>query len=128
MTIAIQSLVYTALAGYAGVSALVAARVFPDIAPQDTVKPYVVWQEVALTQASDLSGSAESSGLNNYLVQVTSWSRKATEARDLDYQVRLAMIAGAGFKSVHRDSRAMGYEADTKLFGSQSDFSLWVKS
>ena len=126
--IALQSLLYAALAGYAGVNALTGSRVYADIAPQDALRPFVVWNEVSLVQASDLSGSTETNGLNNYLVQVTSWSRTATQARELDYQIRLAMNAGAGFESVHRDTRSLGYEPDTKLYGHQSDFSIWIKT
>jgi hypothetical protein len=124
----IQQKIYEALAGFAALSALVGTRVYPDIAPQDVARPFVVWQEISLQQMNDMSGSAESSGLSNYHIQVTSWAAKATDARDLDKQVRLAMIAASAFKSLLNDSRAMPYESDTKLFGTQSDFSVWLKT
>lgn len=133
MTVAaIQSAVYNALAGHAGLSALIGARVFPDVAPQNTAKPYCVWSEVSLVQANNMGGSVESGGLDNYRISVTSWAtasdRGATKARETDGQVRLAMIAATGFKSLLVDSRAMGYEEDTKLHGVQSDFSIWLKN
>jgi hypothetical protein len=124
----IQTLMYSSLAGYAGLAALAGARVYPDIAPQNCLKPYAVWQEIALTPTADLSGTAESNSLNNHLVQVSCWASTAKEARDLDAQVRLAMNAATGFKSLLRDSRSAGYEQDTKSFGIQSDFSVWLKT
>lgn len=129
----IQRLIFESLGGFAGLSALVGARIYPDLAPSGVARPYVVWQEIALTQANDIGGSAETSGLSNYLIQITSWAegsgaRGATVAREVDTQVRLAMIAATGFKSLLRDARALGYEQDTKLFGNQTDFSVWVKT
>lgn len=129
----IQRLMFETLGGYAGVADLVGARVYPDVAPQGVARPFLVWQEVTLQQANDMSGSVQSGGLDNYLIQVTSWAegsgeRGATKARELDAQGRLAMIAATGFKSLMRDSRSLGYEQDTKLYGHQTDYSVWLKT
>lgn len=121
---------FSALSGYAGVSALVGSRCYPDVAPQDVARPFVVWQEISLIPTMDMNGTAESNSLNNYRIQVTSWATKATSARDLDAQVRLAMnaVAASVFKALLTDSRSLGFEPDTKLFGIQSDFSVWLKT
>lgn len=133
MTVAaIQSAVYATLAGHAGLAALVAARIYPDVAPQGTVTPYAVWQEISVVPMNDMAGSVETGGLMNYRIQVTSWAkgsdRGATKAREVDGQVKLAMIAATGFKSLLIDSRALPFEADTKLHGFQSDFSVWLRT
>lgn len=125
----IQRLIFEALSGHAQLAELVGSRVYPDVAPQDIGRvPYVVWQEISETQANDLNGSAETGGLNNYRVQITSWAGKGTLAREVDAKVRLAMIAASGFKSLLQDSRAMPYEPETKQHGKQSDFSVWLKT
>ena len=124
----IQSAVFAALGGYAGLSARIGARIYPDIAPQGVATPFAVWQEVSLVQANSMAGSAETSGLSNYTIQVTCWAKTGTLAREVDQEVRNAMIAASGFKSLLRDNRALGYEADTKLHGIQSDFSVWLKT
>lgn len=126
--ISIQPLIYTALAGNAALGTYVGTRVYPDLAPQDVVRPFLVWQDISMQQMNDLSGSSETNGLNNYLIQVTTWSKTRTQARDVDSAVRTAMAAGAGFKSVMTGARSMSYEPDTKLFGMQSDFSVWLKT
>lgn len=126
--IALQQKVYETLGGFAGLSAAVGARIYPDIAPQGVARPFVVWQEIFTDPMNNLGGSVESSGLTNFLIQVTSWATTATLARDVDLQARLAMIAATQFKSLLRDSRSLGFEMDTKLFGIQSDFSVWLKS
>lgn len=119
---------YETLGQFAGLSALVGTRIFPDEAPQGASRPYVVWGEVSLVQASDLNGSAESGGLNNYRIDVTCYAVKAIDAREVDHQVRLAMEAATQFKSLLMDARSLEFEADTKLFSMQSDFSVWLKT
>lgn len=124
----IQSEIFSALGQYAGLSALVATRIYPDQAPQGVAKPYVVWQEITDLEVNDMSGSAETGGLHNYRIQVTFWDVNATKSREGGKQVRLAMIDATGFKSLHIDSRAMPFEPETKLYGMQSDFSVWLRT
>lgn len=130
--VVIQQHMFNTLAGYAGVANLVGSRVYPDNADQGVAKPYLVWQEVSLLKVgNDLGGSVESSGLDNYRIQVTAWAngiKGASDARALDYQVRLAMIAATAFKSLHIDSRALPFEPETKMYGFQSDFSVWLNT
>lgn len=125
---ALQSAVYAALAGHAGVGGLVGARVYPDVAPQGAAVPYVVWQEISNVQVNDLGGSYETSGKHQVRVQVTFWDRNGTKSREGGKQARLAMIAASGFKSTCVDQRALPYEEDTKLHGDQSDFSVWIST
>lgn len=128
----IQTAIFTTLGQYGGLSALVGARIYPDVAPQEATSPRVVWQEISEVQPMDLNGTAETSSLKNVRVQVTSWAkdsaRGASVARDVDLQVRLAMQAASLFKSLHVDSRALPFEPDTKLHAIQSDFSVWLKT
>ena len=127
--IALQSSMFSTLAGFAGLSALVGARIYPEIAQQQATKPYVTWAEISFvgTPAIDV-GTRETSGLNNYRIQVSSWAVKAGTVRDVDAQVRLAMQAATLFKSLIVDARSLDYEPDTKLFGFATDFSVWLKT
>ena len=127
----IQSAMFSALGGHAGLSALVGARIFPDIAPQDAGTPFVVWQEVSLSTPQDLNGTATANGVDNFRIQVSSWAttvRGGSIARSVNDQVRAAMAAATGFKSLLLDSRAMPYESDTRRHGFQSDFSVWLRT
>lgn len=127
----LQAAIFAALGQHAGLSALVGGRIFPDIAPQEAGAPFVVWQEVSLQTPQDLNGTAVSGGVDNYRLQITSWAttvRGGSIARTVDAQVRAAMQAATGFKSLLIDSRAMPYEADTRRHGIQSDFSVWLKT
>ena len=122
---ALQQAIFEVLAGAAGVSNIVGTRVYPDAAPQGVARPYVVWQEISDVPENGLDGAL---GLDNFRVQVTCWAEKATDARALLVQVIAAMAASAQFKSLLADRRALPFEPDTKLFGSQADFSVWLRS
>lgn len=120
---------FAALGQYAGLNALVGARIYPDVAPQGVAVPYVVWQEISDLEVNDLGGSsAESGGLDQYRVQVTCWAATGTQARAIRKQVRAAMAASALFRSIQIDARSAGFEPDTKLYGAQSDFSVWHRT
>lgn len=122
----LEDSVYAALAGYAGLSALVGARIYPDEAPQNTVSPYVVWQEISMLPTNDLNGSAVSGSLENSRVQVTCYAKKTSQAKAALLQARTAMFAASQFRCTEEDRRAPPFEPDTKLFAAQADFSVWL--
>lgn len=121
----VQSDLYTTLGTHAGLAGLVGARIYPDVAPEDAIAPRVVWQEIADVPQNGIDGH---NSLDNYRIQVTSWGSSATQARAVEAQVRAAMAAATAFTNVCVDIRALGFEAETKLFGMQSDFSVWWRS
>jgi len=120
-----QSDLYSALGTFSGLSALVGARIYPDVADQEAITPRVVWQEVSNVPQNGLDGH---NNLDNYRIQVTSWAVSGTLARSVDAQVRLAMAAATAFTSLCVDNRSLGFEPDTKLHGVQSDFSIWWRT
>lgn len=124
----IDQAVYETLGQYAGLSALVGARIYPEVAPQDVARPYVVWQEISRTPEGDLDGTVSSSGLENVHVQVTCWATTRLSADAVRAQARLAMEAATQFKAFASALRSLGYESDTKLHGAQADFSIWWRS
>ena len=123
----VQSDIFTTLGNYANLSAFVAARIYPDVAPQDigAAVARVVWQEISDVPQNGLSGH---NSLDNYRIQVTSWANSGTLSRRVDEQVRAAMAAASAFSSLCVDNRSLGYEPDTKLHGIQSDFSIWWRT
>lgn len=117
-----ESDIYGALAGHSGLSTLVGARVYPDVAPQAVAKPYVVWQQIWSETAEDFDGPASASSLDIHQIQITSWADTAQKAISVQEQVRLAIETASAFDAWGEQQRSMGYESDTKLFGRQIDF------
>lgn len=46
----IEALIYTRLSGFAGLTALVATRIYPNVAPQNVAPPYVVYRRITATR------------------------------------------------------------------------------
>ena len=117
----IQSDIYAALGQYAGLSAMIGARIYWDVADQEASAPYVVLQEISVVPQNGLDGH---NSLDLDRIQATSWARSRTQARMVNEQVRAAMAGSATLNSICIDVRSLGFEPETKLYGIQADFSV----
>jgi hypothetical protein len=121
--VTIAASLFNTLGGHAGLSTLVGARVYPDIAPMGVASPYVVWSEVGNAPQNNLSGAAPDT--HNYRVQVVALAATALQARNVAAQIRLAMAAATEFKSIEVDYASTDFEEGSKVFGVRVDFSIW---
>lgn len=108
---------------YSALSALVTGRVFPHIAPPDTARPYITYQQIG--------GVAESYeedvpvNLKNGRIQFDVWSNDFKLSAALMLDVEAALISSATFQARPVGANSSSYEVDTKLHGRQQDFSIW---
>lgn len=118
----IEPMIYTHLAGQAGVSALVGARIYPLIMPQDGALPALVYTIVSAVPINSLGGF---SGLINPRVQIDCWAKTYGQAKALAEAVHQAMdTRNANFDALLIDMRD-DYEEDTKLYRVLQDYSIW---
>jgi len=124
----IDDAVFQRLAGFAGLSALVGSRIYPDVAPDNATAPYVVYQ----TQAPiDLGGDMDESGdLVTTRAQVDAWAAKRSQADKVAKQVRRALrdfsgtVAGVRIADIRADSGFKDFDDDPppRLFRSSQDY------
>jgi hypothetical protein len=100
---------------------LVNERVFPDVAPMGTVRPYATYQAVGGDLAMTLDGP---SSTRNVRMQVNVWCDARIEATALMDQV-IDALCGADIAAVPIGGAVSGHEEDTNLYGSRLDFSIW---
>lgn len=112
-----ESIVDAALAALAG------GRVYPDVAPADAAKPYLVYQSAGGVDETTFDGADT---LQNSRMQVAVWATTRLEVASLIQQVRAALTA-APVLGTPIGAPVSVYEDDTKLFGSRLDFSLWFQ-
>jgi hypothetical protein len=117
---------YAAFAGYAGLSALVGARVYPDVAPSTVVCPYVVWSEVGNAPMASMGDGVPD--CNNYRVQLMVIALTALNAREVAEQVRAAARAATLVKCVELDYASADFEVESKRFGVRVDLSVWHRT
>lgn len=98
---------------------LVAGRMYPMSAPEDTVTPYIVFQNIHNAPENTLNGVS----INNTHMQVDCYGKTATEVYALRDAV-LASMAASSLVNVQKSNQD-AYEAEVKLYRVIIDFSIW---
>ena len=99
-------------------------RVYPDVAPDGTVAPYITYQ--ALGGESLRYGDNTAPDKRNTLMQVNAWSASRTEALSLIHQAEESICASSAWQAEPQGEASSTYEPDTKLYGSIQRFSIWA--
>lgn len=123
--------VYAILSVHTGLTALVGARVYPLVAPQNTGKPYVTYQLVA---GDPLHTLGTDPGDGEALYQVDCWATDNPGAIAVAAQVKAALKDYTGEPAGVTVDRIVGpedqrseYEPDTKLFRRSLDFRIFYQ-
>lgn len=128
----VESAIFNAL------KALVANRVFPDIAPDLTARPYITYQQVGGKAVNFLEQGAAGAVMtgspsapinpsqSNARIQINVWADTRGQASTLAKQVEDALRALTALHTTVEGAPIASYEADTKLRGSMQDFSFWT--
>lgn len=108
--------IYAALSGFAGLTDIVGARIFPLVIPQDQADgggavPSVVYQRIAETRFQTLADAIGAPARSLY--QFTAWARMAKTADEVRHQVELA-LSGADFTAA-TDALIELLDDDTRL-------------
>lgn len=105
-------------------AALVApGSVYPDLAPIDAPRPYITYQQVGGVPVVFLEHAMPSKKNGSYQINV--WAENRAAAKALILQVESAMVLATAFQADAKSGVIDTYEPDTKLYGSQQDFSVW---
>ena len=99
------------------------SRVFPDIAPHGTPRPYITYQSVGGRPTATLDGPDE---LRNSRMQINVWADVRSTADGTMEQVVTALSAGE-LNATPLGDPVSAYEEETKLRGSRLDFSIWYR-
>lgn len=99
-------------------------RSFPDVAPNGTAAPWIVWQGIGGASARYLDNSAADK--RNTLLQISVWSKTRLEALTLIRQIEDALCATASFYAGPQGEPLSTYEPDTQLYGCLQRFDIWA--
>ncbi|WP_414446854.1 DUF3168 domain-containing protein [Burkholderia sp. 22PA0099] len=108
---------------YRALESLADGRVYPDQAPDNIGRPYIVYQSVGGEDGATLDGAADT---QNSRMQVAVWSTTRSEAVGLIGQVR-DLLTAEPISATPIGSAVSTYDTDTKLRGSRQDFSIWYR-
>lgn len=113
--------IYTVLSGSSAVSAVVSARIYPLVLPQDVTLPAITYVRISGGQVNSMGGY---SGLENPRMQIDVWGATYTAAKTLAALVHAAMSAATTFSALLISDMDL-YEDDTKIYRVSMDFSVW---
>lgn len=107
-----------------GTLAALCPRVYPDLAPEGTARPYITWQGLGGASARFLNN--EAADKRNTYMQINVWATTRLAALALIRQVEDALCASALFTARPSGEPLSTYEEDTKLYGCIQRFSIWA--
>lgn len=113
----LESAIFDALKG------LVSNRVYPDVAPENTTRPYITYQQVGGQAVNFLDTTVPSK--KNARIQINTWADTRQGAAVLSRQVEDTLRGVAALQTQALGAPVSIYEMETKLRGTRQDFSVW---
>lgn len=107
----------------AALATLFGNRVYPDIAPLDAKKPYLVYGQVGGLPSNTLCGNTDA---QNGRFQFDVWADSRAQSSTLMRQVETIMTSPP-FRGVSQGGLVASKDEVTKAYGSRWDVSLWWK-
>jgi hypothetical protein len=99
-------------------------RVFPDVAPYGTARPYITWQQVGGDPVNYVDNTVPDK--RNALMQINCWATTRLEANALALQVEAALIVSTALQARPQSALVASHEEDTDLRGVMQDFTIWA--
>ncbi len=97
-------------------------RVFPDVAPTTTKRPYVTYQQIGGPVLNPING--DDPGKEGVTLQVNVWASTRIEAKALIKQIEAA-LRPPPFSARPVSAAFNDFDHDMQSYGSQQDFTLW---
>lgn len=103
----------------------VSARVFPDFAPEGTVRPFIVYQQVGGVAPTFLERAVPSK--ENGRFQITVWAATRIESKTIAKAIELAMVAATAFdaKPLGAPVALVDDSIAPPLRGTAQDYTVW---
>jgi hypothetical protein len=103
---------------------LVSNRVYPDTAPLNTTKPYIVYQRIGGRVITPLGKDIPDK--QNARVQVMCWAATRLGSSNLALQVEDTMRTSEVFVACSPESAPVSMnEPDLGIYGAAQDFTIW---
>jgi hypothetical protein len=107
------------------IKGLVSNRVFPDVAPINTARPYVTYQQVGGEAENYLESAVV--GKRNARMQINVWADTRAAAMTLCRSIEDTLVTSTTLRAYVLGAPVSLYEDETSppLYGTRHDFSIW---
>lgn len=109
---------------FALLTALVSGRIFPDVAPFDTQRPYIIWQQIGGQAVTFLENTVPSK--RNANVQISAWADTRAQANDLSLDIEATLTLATTLQARPLSAHVSEHEPDLMRYGARQDFSIWA--
>lgn len=109
---------------FALIGPLAGGRVFPDTAPTDAARPYVVWQQIGGEALTYLDNTVPDR--RNAYVQVVAWGDTRAAANALALQIEAELMQTTAMQARPQSALVADYEPDIARYGARQDFTIWA--
>lgn len=99
-------------------------RVFPDVAPPGTQRPWVTYQQIGGDPSFYVEGQVMAK-VSAYM-QINVWHDNRQQANNLMRQIEAALLQSTAFQAEPQGGLIAGFEDDTETRSAQQDFSIWA--
>lgn len=99
-------------------------RVYPDVAPEGTQEPYIVWHQYGGQVPMYTEGVM--ADRRNCYVQINVWHESRAVCNQLSLDIEAALIAHAPLQAQPLNAHSATYDEEAALRGSMQDFSVWA--
>jgi hypothetical protein len=113
----LETSLYTVLAS-------ICPRVYPDVAPTSTTRPYLTWQQIGGQAPTYLEVAVVDK--RNAEVQVNVWADTRAAANALALQIELALTTATAFQAKPIGAFFATQDEDVKVYGTNQDFTIWA--
>lgn len=126
---------FSYLSTYAGLVALIGARVYPMRIPQGATLPCLTYQRISTPRILTHDSSGATGDLAHPRFQFDAWSPTQKAAKAITDQLRAALNGKQGsigtapsnvtIRSALVESEVPDFDPETKLYRSRSDYFIW---
>ena len=109
---------------FAALRGLVADRVFPDVAPENTPRPYITYQQTGGDAVNFVENTIPSK--KNARMQINVWADTRLQATAMCGSVEDALRTLVSLQPTVLGAAIATYDDETKLRGTLQYFSLWI--
>lgn len=105
------------------IEGIVGGRLYPDVAPEETPRPYATYQAVGGHAINYVEPTVP--GKQNARVQVSVWADTRLAASDVGKQIEDALRGCLALQTTVLTARRSLYDTETSLRGCMQDFDFW---
>ena len=108
---------------FSALSPLVGGRVYPDVAPLTTVRPYIVYNQVGGIALDYLENTVSTK--QNGRFQLNIWADTRATCAAVMLQVETALVTSTTMQARPISAPVGDFDNDMDLFGAMQDFTIW---